>query len=68
MRRGVLPILCVLAALVSTAAGQADAWLEVRTTHFLVVSNAAENDARLAARSRPSAGGSSIRAAATASR
>jgi len=49
MRRGVLPILCLLAALVSTASGQADAWLEVRTAHFLVVSNAAEKDARLAA-------------------
>ncbi len=49
MRRGVLPILCVLAALVSTASGQTDAWLEVRTAHFLVVSNAAEKDARLAA-------------------
>ena len=49
MRRGVIPILCVLAALVSTAAGQTDAWLEVRTPHFLVVSNAAEKDARLAA-------------------
>jgi hypothetical protein len=49
MRRGVLPILCLLAALVSTAWGQADAWLEVRTAHFLVVSNAAEKDARLAA-------------------
>ena len=49
MRRGVLPILCLLAALISTASGQADAWLEVRTAHFLVVSNAAEKDARLAA-------------------
>ena len=49
MRRAVLPLLCVLAALVSTAAGQTDAWLQVRTPHFLVVSNAAEKDARLAA-------------------
>ena len=38
-----------LAALASTVSAQTDAWLQVRTPHFLVVSNAPEKDARKAA-------------------
>ena len=49
MRRRVLPILRILAALVPAAGAQTDAWLQVRTPHFLVVSNSPEKDARLAA-------------------
>ena len=48
MARRLLPILCVL-ALASIAHSQSDSWLQVRTPHFLVVSNATEKDARIAA-------------------
>jgi len=43
-----LLILCVL-ALASLAHSQTDNWLQVRTPHFLVVSNSSEKDARIAA-------------------
>jgi len=49
MSRKILPLLCWLAALVSTAGAQTDAWLQVRTPHFLIVSNAPEKDTRVAA-------------------
>src|ERR1700756_5629979 len=48
MSRRLLPILCA-AALVSSAAAQTDNWLQIRTPHFLVVSNTTEKDARIAA-------------------
>ena len=48
MSRILLSAVCVL-ALGASAAAQTDSWLQVRTPHFLVVSNAAEKDARIAA-------------------
>src|SRR5215475_10943028 len=47
MFRRPLPILCLL-ALSPIAASQADTWLQVRTPHFQIVSNAPEKDARIA--------------------
>jgi TonB family protein len=49
MSRRIALVLLTVAALVSTAAAQTDAWLQVRTPHFIVVSNAPEKDARKAA-------------------
>src|SRR5215470_10215975 len=48
MSRKLLPILCIL-ALAPIAHSQTDSWLQVRTPHFFVVSNASEKDARIAA-------------------
>ena len=45
----IVPLLGIAACFVSTADGQTGSWLEVRTPHFLIVSNAAERDARKAA-------------------
>jgi len=41
---------CLIAAFVTLAAGQTDTWLQVRTPHFQIVSNASEKEARRAAR------------------
>lgn len=43
-------LVALAACLVSLARAQTDAWLEVRTPHFLIVSNASEKEARRAAR------------------
>src|SRR5256885_11904098 len=37
-------------ALVSSAAAQPDTWLEVRTPHFMIVSNSSEREARRVSR------------------
>ncbi|HYM76199.1 MAG TPA: tetratricopeptide repeat protein [Candidatus Dormibacteraeota bacterium] len=50
MSRRILVFLSLLAAIVPSACGQTDAWLQVRTPHFLIVSNSTEKDARRAAR------------------
>ena len=44
-----LPLLLCVLALAPIAHSQTDSWLQVRTPHFLVVSNASEKDARIAA-------------------
>jgi TonB family protein len=47
MPRKIALLLCLLAA--TPALGQTDSWLQVRTPHFLIVSNAPEKEARRAA-------------------
>lgn len=49
MRCRIGVLLLLLAAAVPLAAGQSDTWLQVRTPHFLIVSNANETEARRAA-------------------
>jgi len=49
MVRRTLPFLLLLAAFATTAGAQTDAWLEVTTPHFRVISNSTEKDARHAA-------------------
>src|SRR5882672_453847 len=50
MSRRPLSFLLFLAAFAPSAAAQAEAWLQVRTPHFTVVSNAPEKDARRVSR------------------
>jgi TonB family protein len=49
MSRRILPFLCLLATGAPFVAAQSDAWLEVRTPHFLIVTNSNEKEGRRAA-------------------
>lgn len=44
MSRRILPFLCLLSAVAPSAAGQSDAWLQVRTPHFVIVTNSNEKE------------------------
>jgi hypothetical protein len=44
--RGIALSLLLLAVFASFASAQADTWLEIRTPHFVVISNSKEKDAR----------------------
>jgi TonB family protein len=46
MSRGIALSLFVLAIFASPASAQTDTWLEIRTPHFVIISNSKEKDAR----------------------
>ena len=46
----IVACLCLAAALASFAGAQSDTWLEVRTPHFLIITNSSEKEGRRTAR------------------